>query len=456
MCYMVKIRNINGDFQILSLCFLLLSLILFFTSCKQKAEPFSILEFTGNEAVLNYSKSLYMISHSSDSVNPTALLASEGDMIFYGDELFIYRKSSGNKFQFNISNEGGYINGKMTTLNLRRSKDVIPWFKQMEAADLSMLEFIKIDSLIPEYYYPYLANLARIKPGTGICYDGDLNDISRVIKLFNPRFLIGATVSGGDFELLSTLTNLEILVAELNDSVNRGPLPSLPALKHLFLSKVSNKIVMNDIFLSENRSLERITILESDTIDFSVFNPLDNLKELVICNFEKILNFDLIKKHTSLEVLSISDEKSDYRAPTNVLTGIRWMAFSPDFTQDAFDSFINSHGNLEVVEILENDTISSLSSLLKLKNLYGLTISDTLTDLASVKKMKNLRYLSLPSYLFKDKSVIEDLQKLLPATRIVANEGFCLGSGWLMLIVPLILFFSLVFRKKFHESEVSA
>jgi len=194
-----RIRNI----RLLSFCSLSFVLILFFTLCKQKQVPYSILEFTGSESVFNYSKSLYMVAHKSDSVNPTALLASDGDLIFYGEEFYIYRKSAGNKFQFNISDEGGYINGKISTLNLRKKNDVNPWFKVMKTADLSALEFLKIDSAIPEDYYPYLNDLAKIKPGIGLYYNGDLKDLSRLIKLFNPRYLIGEINHGSDFDLLS-------------------------------------------------------------------------------------------------------------------------------------------------------------------------------------------------------------------------------------------------------------
>jgi len=227
----------------------------------------------------------------------------------------------------------------------------------------------------------------------------------------------------------------------------------VPSLKHLFITKVNNKVVLDDKFLSENKSLERMTIVDSKRIDCSLLNPLNNLKELVIVNFNTIVNSDLIKNHTNIELFSVIGEKSEYDPVTDGLKSIRWMTFSPDITQVAFNSFINNHPNLEVAEILKNDTIGSLSPLLKLKSLYGLIVSDTLTDLASVKSLKSLKYLSLPSNVLEDKLIKDDLQKLLPGTRIVANEGFCLGSGWLLLIVPLVLFFSLVARKKSRKVD---
>lgn len=455
MNLLIKICQGKRNFHLHSFHMFLYVLILFLISCKQKTEPYSILEFTGDDVVMNYSKSLYMYSQTADSLNPTALLAGEGDLICYGDEFFVYRKSLGNKFLFNISDEGGYINGKITTLNLLKSAAVIPWFKQMKTADLSALEFIKIDSSVPENYYPYLTDLAVIKSGIGLYYDGDMNDISRMIKLFNPRYLVGEIIYGSDFKLLSGLTNLEILVTTLDDSVNTGPLPAMTGLKHLFLSKGNEKIVLDDKFLSENKLLERMTIMESKRIDFSLLKPLSNLKELVICNFDTIENFNLINNHTKLEVLSIISEESDYMPVINGLHSLRWITFSPDVTQSAFNSFFNNHLNIEIAEIFSNDTISSLSPLLKLKNLYGLTITDTLTDLASVKSLKNLKYLSLPSSVLEDKSVKDDLQKLLPDTRIVANEGFCLGSGWLLLVVPLLLCFSILAQKKFRRTHNS-
>jgi hypothetical protein len=176
---------------------------------------------------------------------------------------------------------------------------------------------------------------------------------------------------------------------------------------------------------------------------------------LVICNFDTIENFNLINDHTNLEVLSIISDESDYIPVTNGLHSLRWMTFSPDVTQSAFNYFIDSHLNIEVAEIFNNDTISSLGSLLKLKGLYGLTITDTLTDLASVKSLKNLRYLSLPSSVLEDKSVKEDLQKMLPDTRIVANEGFCLGSGWLLLVIPFIFIFSILAQKRIKRANNS-
>jgi hypothetical protein len=124
------------------------------------------------------------------------------------------------------------------------------------------------------------------------------------------------------------------------------------------------------------------------------------------------------------------------------------MTFSSSVTQEEFNSFIGSHPNLEMIEIIENDTIRSFKSLSKLRNLYGLTVVDTVTDISTIKTLTNLKYLSLPADLLDDTVIKADIQNSLPGTRISANEGFCLGSGWLLLIIPLVLILRYFGRQK--------
>ena len=40
-----------------------------------------------------------------------------------------------------------------------------------------------------------------------------------------------------------------------------------------------------------------------------------------------------------------------------------------------------------------------------------------------------------------------EIKRSLPGTLVGANEGFCLGSGWLLLLVPLVLIFRFFGRR---------
>jgi hypothetical protein len=221
----------------------------------------------------------------------------------------------------------------------------------------------------------------------------------------------------------------------------------MPELEQLVLTDFKMDAVKSD-FLINNKQIEKLSVVGSDKFDFSFIEPLNSLKELIINKTDSIENFDLIRNHKQLELLSVAGLKLSNDITLKELPCIRWMAFNEEVTQDGFNSFIECHPGLEVVEIFDNDTIKNLQPLLNLRKLIGLTVTDTLTDFATIKSLKNLKYLSLPKKIMNDTIRKTELQKSLPDTRIVSNQGVCLGSGWLLLLIPLILVLRVFTRQK--------
>jgi len=423
-----------------------------FISCNSRPEPYSILEFTGKGLIYNFSRSLFPVMYESDSVNTTALLAGKGDIITYGEfSCFYYRESSRNIFSVKTINNEGFINDKINSIFIPGNDSMIPWFEKMKTTDISELGFLYFQSTVSDSYIPYLTDLAKTKPNIGLGYEGSLKEMTRLLEIFKPEFIVGAGISRTDFDLLSGLTSLRFLSTSLNDSAYTLPLPSLPELNQLILSDVKEDAAIANDFLINNKQIERVRIMGSGKFNLRLIEPLENLKELIIEGYDTIANFDLILNHNQLELLSVGGTKSSTDAGLKKLTGIRWMTFNEETTQDAFNSFIESHPDIEVAEIFDNDLISNLQPLLKLSNLYGLTVTDTVTDLAAVKSLKNLKYLSLPDELLNDSITKADLLKSLPGTKIVANQGVCLGSGWLLLIIPLIIALGLLNLNKSHR-----
>jgi len=428
---------------------LLAGIILLLTSCKSKPEPYSIIEFAGEEGLFNnYSKSFFSTFYEPDSLNPAALIASSGDMIVCGDYIFIYSDtSSDNRFFFTQTDEGLYVNGKISTISIPDNESLIPWFEKMNEKDFSALQCVRLTSDMPESYLPYLSKLAEIKPDAGLLFEGDFADMTRLLKIFRPRFIAAPDLFEKDFGLLRDVAGLEILVAPLADSVITDPLPPLPGLKQLILTELDKDLVLPDNFLINNKMIERILIQKPGTFDFSVLKPLVNLKELEVRESDSFLNINMINDLRNLEVLLLGDNKPDFDITQIRLPSLRWIAFFGNVPQERFNSFIGSHPGLEVIELITNDTISSLKALTGLSKLYGLTVTDTVTDISSIKTLKNLKYLSLPVDFLDDPIQKTELQRSLPDTRIAANQGMCLGSGWLLLLVPLVLIFRFINRK---------
>jgi hypothetical protein len=427
---------------------MLFVLIMFLNSCKNQPESYSVLEFTGIDEISNLSKSYFLMLNKSDSINPVVIMGSNGDLFWCDEYLFVYNDPSAqNRFLFKQTDSILYVNDKIYSIEIPVKDDTIPWFKNLKEYDFSTLQFINVQSKFPDSYLPYLAKLAEIKPDAGIYLPGNFSDMAELLKIFNPRIIAGTSLIRSDYDQLSGLTNLEILMITLNDSVITDPLPYMPELKQLFLTELDDDVVLTDNFLINNKQIERLIIQTSGSLDISMLNPLDNLKELVINVSEEINNLDLINGHTKLVVLSVTGDELIYNPDVIRLPLLRWMAFSSNVTQKEFDSFIDTHPDLEVIELIKNDTISSLQALSKLSKLYGLAVNDTVADIATIKILSGLKYLSLPKDFLADPVNKAEIKRSLPGTRIVANEGFCLGSGWLLLLVPLVIIFRFFGRR---------
>jgi hypothetical protein len=427
--------------------FLILNIFLF-SSCISRPEPYSILEITGNGTIYNYSRSPLPIIYRTDSINPTALLASDDDIIVYDENsCFKYRDSSKNILSIRTEKNKGFINNKINSIRIPRNDDMIPWFKQMGSYDISALGFLYFDSVITESYIPYLKILAETKPDPGLGYDGDLKDLKRVLEIFKPGFIIGVHLSHKDFPLLSGLNNLEVLSGSFDDSVYSDPLPAIPELEELIITGFKKNSLKRD-FLINNKQLEKLSVMGSGKFDLSFIEPLKNLKELIINGVDTIENFDIIRNYRQLELLSVAGVELSKDLALKELPCIRWMVLHGDVTQEGFNSFIECHPDLEVVEIIDNDTIKNLQPLSNIRKLIGLTVTDTLTDYAAIKSLGKLKYLSLPKDLMSDSIRKAELQKSLPDTRIVSNEGVCLGSGWLFLLIPFILVLKVFTRQR--------
>jgi hypothetical protein len=369
-------------------------------------------------------------------------MGSKGDLFWCDEYLFLYNDSSSqNRFLFKYTDSVLYVNDKIYSINIPIKDDSIPWFKNLKENDFSALQFINIQSKIPDSFYPYLTELAKVKPDAGLYLPGNFRDMAELLKIFNPRIIIGTYIIRSDYDQLSKLTNLEMLMISLTDSVITDPLPTMPELKQLFLTELDDDITLTNDFLVNNKHIKKLIIQKSGNLDISILEPLDSLKELVINVSGEIINFDLINHHAKLEVLSVTGDNLVYNPDMIKLPSLRWMAFSSNVTQEEFNLFIEKHPGLEVIELIKNDTISSLKALSKLSKLYGLTLNDTITDIETVLTLSNLKYLSLPSDFLDNPVNRAEIQKSLPGTRIAANEGFCLGSGWLLLIIPLVLLF---------------
>jgi hypothetical protein len=123
-------------------------------------------------------------------------------------------------------------------------------------------------------------------------------------------------------------------------------------------------------------------------------------------------------------------------------------------SQRELADIISRHNALQVLELISCDSITDLSPLEDYTGLKALTLDFNVPDLKPVYQLTGLELLVLAEDFFEDSLAITEIQQAMPDTRIVAGGGFCLGSGWILLLVPAIIILIIV-RKRFTGSRLA-
>ncbi|MFC2114076.1 hypothetical protein ACFLRI_01860 [Bacteroidota bacterium] len=429
----------------------LLSVILgVIVSCSNNtSDSYTVVKFSGDAELLNISRSSNTIFYYSTDSFSTAMIIGEGDLVNIGDFMYYFNKPNETDYDLICNDSLLFINGQLISVKISERYNMLPFLEQLEKSDIMNLKTLHFGQKIPAEYMPVIKEFASINPEIGLFFGKVNEETASILNEFNPLWLGFEEIEENDFALLSGLNNTELLFLSLHDSIVTNTLPKMPGLKHLVLSGENNEIGKE--FLANNSHIESIAGYNSIFPDYSFFAELTNLKALSFSWFDTISDMEFINQFPQLESLSMSVEKPRKFDPLNNLNSLRWLSMASDMTQSDFNTIIENHSTLEVVELLECKNVKNLEILAQLDKLMGLTIGDTLSDRSTPLKLNKLKYLSLPNEVYKDSTYLVSLHSALPECTIVPNEsiiaGGCLGSGWLLLFFPLVILFGVRWRK---------
>jgi hypothetical protein len=128
---------------------------------------------------------------------------------------------------------------------------------------------------------------------------------------------------------------------------------------------------------------------------------------------------------------------------------LRWISFPANISQKEFQNLSSKLKKAEVVELIACPDIADLYPLEPLEHLSILALNLEKEQLKGLDSLKHLELLIVSDDLFNDNpNYISDLRSSLPNTRVVPGSGLCLGSGWLMLLLPLVLIFRIALGRK--------
>lgn len=439
--------------------FILFIIILTLWQCKNKEEE-DIRLITIQGSNVRRFLDFDAVFSELDSLGHVNLLTKNGDWISTEKFFISVRRDLPDTLIIKELDSLMYINGHLAGISIGKDSPPLIFFQRLSAEEIAHLRIIQIETPLQDSARPFLEKIALLNPTVDITYfsDNDSTDLLNrdllwLSEKFSPRALF--LDNEIDSVSLSRLVKFPCLETLLITHPIKGDhqLPQLPHLKEIILYHIDDSTSVSADFFKENPNLERLTIVDGagSDIDWTAIRSLKNLRHLHIESDSIVLN-NPYRNYPQLTSLHLGSYKE-----AGSISGLfdenklKWLSLYP--SDDPFkgqDMMVlkDSFPELEYLEFKNKDSLLDYQFLKNFKKLKYLIVFGQVGLDSTLYAFDELRYLSLSEEFLKDSTNVVKLQSELPNTIIVPNSGACLGSGWLLLIIPLAALWFYFYRPK--------
>ena len=436
------------------LLIIIISMFLFESCEKSTGSSFKIVKMTGGDIYTNLSKNNLFgsgdhseITNYKDSVH--AEIMEEGDLLYIQmeDSSYYYRyyANDGEFLTFSKANSNLLVNGIMKSMWIDHEDNPVYSINTEDEEVIKNLQSIMIPDSITQQSMSDLRRIATINPSLGLIFDEYFEGGDSIFSLFDPTWMVCSEINF----TVSGMNNLSQIFIFEGDSMNFYKLNGLPSLRKIIIYQ-NDPVVAEDIKV--NNRLQSLTIT-ANINNLSFIKKFPNLEELNIINSDTTIDISAVTDLKKLRIFHLPpDVVTPSLTPLDDLTSLEWMSFPANTSDNDLRSFIAYHKDLRVVGISNEDHVVDLQPLQSLESLCYLNIYGDTLDLNNLYELKHLKYLSISSEILYDSIYYNQLKANLPQTVIVPNDiGICLGTGWLLLFIPVMAFIYLLllyFREK--------
>jgi hypothetical protein len=372
---------------------------------------------------------------------PQGLLLRDGDY-FAADDLFIrYLAADGLNLKVTFTDGAVRIGDQTVALFIGTDKkpDGSAWLAAATDRQLAGVRTLAIGHEIDEGAIAALKRLAAVNPRVDLSADSGPGFL-QVLPLFRPRAVFAPDdLDAAGFKALAGQPQIETLSMAADEPGRLDVLSALPALRRLILDKWD--VEKTGPLPPSLRSLKSLLVVNSAMADLKpIGTAAAGLEELSLINMNdqsRPTDLSGIDAMTRLRTLVLWINAPDLSKLAG-LTDLRWVGLPPITTQEQFAAFVNAHPQLAILEITGNESLKDLSPLTSLKGLTGLVLDGKHDDVRVVEKLTTLRFVGLSKDIWSDSpEKVAAVRKALPDALVVRTKPVCLGSGWILLIVPV-------------------
>jgi len=431
------------------------------TGCTGPVDPdVDLLEIEGASWGCNVNTSYAKFGSASEKEDSLKLIlpASDGDLLYlFHDDLQYYHRyhsKDGPVLSLvfdSLDAVSVYLNGNLDYMEVTDSAS-LDAFSTLTAPELGQLSSLLIGAPLSDDLLSVLRSKQEALQGTSLILESvtGTGQLSDLLSIFRPPFLVlnnSSALPEPDENI--PLSGLELLWMDGNIlSLNKladccddlealivadwkpkpGELLSLAGLRKVRSLTVAESGLTTLSSIEFPESLRNLYLLGCDT--------LSDIRSLAVLQKLKRLNLTLCSRVADLTVLK-------------ELEPLQCLSFPPKVSQQQFKELTEHFPQLELIELIDCEQIENLYPLKGLPQLHTLLLQLEKDQLQGLDSLQQLQTLILTDKLYGDNGQwISELKKSLPNTTIVPGSGLCLGSGWLLLLIPFILIFRYLSRRK--------
>ena len=423
---------------------LFLAVLIIMEGCQSSPErEYDILTIEGVEWASNISNSYLNFGSlpTTEEDLELKLVVSPGDMIYIGEFYLKYKKRDTLHQRVSDQDKGYFINDKQVEFYFSNDES---WseFDKMSPEEISYLGLVLIDKPLSDEQLSILEKYQDSYNDIGLVHEASerTEEFHSLLSILKPSWLMTDSLII-DESSSENFKSLELLWLVFDETSLRSiGLKYCPNLQQLIITEWAPDSGEH-LNLSAMKNLNSLTFGYCELTDLSNFEFPPSLTRLHFIECDLPAEISELMNIRKLKSLSLAgcDVTIDSAFRTK-LSNLQYLALPAEISQEDFNQLIQKQSSLEVLEIHGSDSISDLSILTDLTQLKALTIDLPDIDFTQLYDLNDLELLILNSDIFDDDSVqIEKLKAALPETNIYPGGGFCLGSGWLLLMIPFIL-----------------
>ena len=418
------------------------------TGC-ERGPTFRIVEVESGEGWMSLSPFYGHIFHGEEEEAPAFLPVRDGDLLMGFDaEVFVpVLASDEGVLEFDFDETVLTLNGTDIVL-LVDTAEGLSWLKNHTPADMAALRMIGLDSDLNAETLSLLEQLALHNPNLTLMAE-EPDHLPRLLELFDPIQLIlgDASVEKEHEALLAGERDLKTLMFSGRGTSSLSFLSLIPNLETVLLADWDPE--ETGPIPDGLPNLRAVLVVEGELEDLSALGTQPRLEELTLSFCEEgpnseSLDLSALADHPHLEILSLQYCPTAVDlSPLGALQNLKWLALPESTTQEQFEEIVAAHPGLTLLDLVEPEGITDLTPLVGLNKLQGLLVG-AMAPPDPLYVMDGLEYLAVvvedEDSTFIGEEGFARLQSELPTTVVTRVDPleFCLGSGFILLLVPLV------------------